>query len=79
MYFHMSIHTVMASAKPKRTRTKHLVVRLNEHERAMLDVVAEHLHLPSASEAFRYLVRSAYDTARRPSAHSLVRRAPRGR
>jgi hypothetical protein len=46
---------------PKRSRTKHLVVRLNEHEREMLDVVADHLRLPSASEAFRYLLRRAFD------------------
>jgi hypothetical protein len=60
----------MAGPKPKRTRRRNLVVRLNDHEREMLDAVAEHLHLPSASEAFRHLVRRAYED---------VPRAPPGR
>ena len=62
MYFHMSIHQLhMEVHQPNRTRKKHLVVRLNDHEREMLDVVAEHLKIPSASEAFRYLLRRAYE------------------
>jgi hypothetical protein len=69
----------MPAGKPKRTRTKLMVVRLNAHERDMLDVVAEHLQLPSASEAFRYLVRSAYDQARRAPSLSLSRKVARPR
>lgn len=57
----------MAAARPRRTRERNLVVRLNDHEREMLDVVAEYLHLPSASEAFRHLVRRAYEDALRPA------------
>lgn len=53
----------MEVRKPNRTREKHLVVRLNDRERAMLDAVARHLGIPSASEAFRYLVRRAYEDA----------------
>jgi hypothetical protein len=66
----------MPAAKPERSRKKHLVVRLNEYERQMLDVVAEHLRLPSASEAFRYLVRRAYDGL--PGAQALPLEGERG-
>jgi hypothetical protein len=66
----------MAAAKPQRTRQRNLVVRLNDYERDMLDVVAEHLHLPSASEAFRHLVRRAYEEVPRALAGSLSGEGP---
>jgi hypothetical protein len=44
--------------KPEnRTRTRNLVIRMSDEERAMLDVLAERLGQPSASEVFRFLVR----------------------
>ena len=44
--------------KPEnRTRTRNLVIRMSDAERAMLDVIAKRLDLPSASEVFRFLVR----------------------
>lgn len=44
-------------AKPEnRTRTRNLVIRLSDKERAMLDRIAKHHGVPSASEAFRYLI-----------------------
>ena len=45
-------------AKPEnRTRTRNLVIRMSDEERAMLDALAKHLGQPSASEVFRFLVR----------------------
>jgi hypothetical protein len=46
----------MELQRPNRTRTRNLVIRLTDGERAMLDDIAEHHHLPSVSEAFRFLV-----------------------
>jgi len=50
-----------------RTREKHFVLRLNEHERAALDRVSERLGL-SASEAMRHLIRRADEEDRRVDA-----------
>ncbi len=40
-----------------RTRTRNLVIRMSDEERAMLDDLAKRLGQPSASEVFRFLVR----------------------
>ena len=40
-----------------RTRTRNLVIRMSDEERAMLDVIAKRLGQPNASEVFRFLVR----------------------
>lgn len=49
-------------APDQRTRGKHFVLRLNDHERAALDRVSHRLHL-NASETMRYLIRRADDEA----------------
>jgi hypothetical protein len=46
----------MELQKPNRARKRNLVIRLTDGERVMLDDIAQHHHLPSASEAFRFLV-----------------------
>jgi hypothetical protein len=49
-------------AKPEnRTRTRNLVIRMSDKERTMLDRIASHHGIPSASEAFRYLVHREVD------------------
>jgi hypothetical protein len=48
--------------KAVRTREKHFVLRLNEHERAALERVGERLQL-NASETMRYLIRRADESA----------------
>lgn len=54
-------------AKPEnRTRTRNLVVRMSDEERAMLDVIAERLDLPNASEVFRFLVRREHAKTTKP-------------
>lgn len=53
-------------AKPEnRTRTRNLVIRMSDAEREGLDVIAEFLGVPSASEAFRVLVRGALEAAKK--------------
>jgi len=58
---HMELRRPHPTPLPEqRTRTENLVVRLSERERAMLDAVAAYEQL-TASEAFRWLVRRAYE------------------
>lgn len=56
----MELRRRAATLPENRTRTRNLVVRLSDRERAMLDAVAEHEQM-SASETFRWLVRRAYE------------------
>ena len=50
----------MEKLDPTRTRQRNLVIRLNDRERDMLDVVATREAM-SASETVRWLVRREYD------------------
>lgn len=52
----------MEVRKVARTREKHFVLRLNDHERAALERVGEHLQL-NASETMRYLIRRADESS----------------
>src|ERR1019366_1359927 len=52
----------MEVRKVVRTREKHFVLRLNDHERAALERVAERLQL-NASETMRYLIRRADESS----------------
>jgi hypothetical protein len=45
-----------------RTREKHFVLRLNNHERTALERVSERLQL-NASETMRYLIRRADESS----------------
>ena len=74
MYFHSYFHeevdrrtSIRHSIRMEvRTREKHFVLRLNEHERAALDRVSNRLHL-NASETMRYLVRRADEETQTPA------------
>lgn len=53
----------VAGAPPARKRNRLFVVRLNEAERTMIDVVAEH-HGMNATQILRMLVRREHDRIR---------------